>query len=212
MIKERYKKCKDNILCVVCKKINDTDMKRCRLCLDADNIRQKNRRTTCLNNKLCIRCGGLNDTNKTNGNYCIKCIDKRRAVKKTYIQKFIKNDICVCCLKNKSHTGVKHCSLCLKKSKQERINDKLLVFGHYGNKCQCCGEVQQEFLTIDHINNDGSKQRKQNRSQCHIYRWIIKNGFPQDLQILCYNCNMGKARNRGMCPHKKVNSVGGSII
>jgi hypothetical protein len=34
---------------------------------------------------------------------------------------------------------------------------------------------------------------------------IIKSGFPNSFQILCYNCNNGKRMNRGVCPHQEFN-------
>lgn len=82
---------------------------------------------------------------------------------------------------------------------------KDLVYSHYGYKCSCskCPETDPAFLTIDHINNDGCKQRKVNNHHrgFSFYRWIIKNNFPPDLQTLCMNCNWGKNRNNGICPH-----------
>lgn len=82
---------------------------------------------------------------------------------------------------------------------QERSRKRReLVLTHYGKKCVCCGEATIEFLAIDHINNDGYKQRK--NIKINIYSWIIKNNYPKDLQILCHNCNLAKAFY-GRCPH-----------
>jgi hypothetical protein len=85
-----------------------------------------------------------------------------------------------------------------------RERDRLLVYAHYGSTCACCGEKDRRFLTIDHVNNDGHVERKKglytNGSQ--FYRWIIQSNFPDDYQVLCYNCNLGKARNGGICPHQ----------
>jgi predicted restriction endonuclease len=88
------------------------------------------------------------------------------------------------------------------KANGKRIRDKVLV--HYGSKCACCGETIPEFLTIDHINNDGaSHRRKLLKSGGSLYRWIIKNNFPPDLQILCWNCNCSKG-HYGICPHERI--------
>ncbi len=78
---------------------------------------------------------------------------------------------------------------------------KEIVFNHYGNKCVCCGETIKEFFTIDHINNDGAEQKRKYKIY-HFYRWIIRNDFPKDLQILCANCNYAKAIY-GICPHQQ---------
>lgn len=85
------------------------------------------------------------------------------------------------------------------------------VLDHYGNKCNCCGETEQDFLTIDHINNNGAKHRIEikNSGGRQFYAWIIRNNFPKDLQILCWNCNCGK-QYYGLgiqCPHKFLKEV-----
>jgi len=86
-------------------------------------------------------------------------------------------------------------------SKDSRERAKKKVFKHYGKKCNCCGELQIEFLTIDHINNDGNKHRKQIRGKyANIYSYLIKNNFPKTFQVLCWNCNLAKAKY-GRCPH-----------
>ena len=84
---------------------------------------------------------------------------------------------------------------------ERRKRHKESIFNHYGNKCACCGEAQILFLSIDHINNDGNEQR-QKIHPAFFYKWIINNNFPDDLQLLCMNCNFGKRMNGGICPHK----------
>lgn len=34
------------------------------------------------------------------------------------------------------------------------------IYSHYGRECKCCGETEPIFLTLDHINDDGSAQRR----------------------------------------------------
>lgn len=102
-----------------------------------------------------------------------------------------------------------------KQKRKERYKEyRQTVINHYTNndpKCACCGEREDLFLTIDHINNDGHKDRKSSfvsgtgrrvTGGQWVYKQIINNNFPSDIQILCYNCNCGKARNKGICPHK----------
>lgn len=64
------------------------------------------------------------------------------------------------------------------------------IIYHYGSRCACCGEKQIEFLTIDHINNDGHKQPIKERR--HLYNWLKQNNFPNGFQVLCFNCNLSK--------------------
>ncbi len=75
----------------------------------------------------------------------------------------------------------------------------------YGGKCNCCGESQAEFLTIDHING-----RADERAVGRSYKmtghkmWLIlkKLNYPTtDYQLLCFNCNCAKSIY-GRCPHK----------
>ena len=67
-----------------------------------------------------------------------------------------------------------------------------------GGKCRCCGETEPVFLTLDHVQNDGHKDRKLAR---HLLMARVEaEGFPPDrYQILCWNCNAAKAM--GGCPH-----------
>ena len=76
------------------------------------------------------------------------------------------------------------------------------VLDHYGRRCACCGETQVVFLTVDHVNNDGAEHRKTVHASA-IYRWLLRSGFPPGFQILCFNCNCGKQRNGGTCPHQR---------
>lgn len=57
------------------------------------------------------------------------------------------------------------------------------------------------FLTIDHVDSDGGGRERAIRGYA-MYRLIALLGFPPTFQILCWNCNSGRARNKGICPHK----------
>lgn len=86
------------------------------------------------------------------------------------------------------------------KKYRDKVKDKIIkVYGGY--KCKCCGETEPLFLTIDHINGGGCKHRKAMTGT--IYTWLKKNNYPKEYQVLCYNCNSGKWRNGGICPHQK---------
>ena len=78
------------------------------------------------------------------------------------------------------------------------------VIMQYGGKCTCCGETKLDFLDLDHVNNDGKKHRQELgfSGGIAICRWAMRNAFPKSVQILCSNCNQGKRRNGGICPHE----------
>lgn len=85
--------------------------------------------------------------------------------------------------------------------RRERAKMKLDFLHAYGNKCGCCGEDDQRFLTLDHVNDDGNVHRQKLNCQ-QIMRLARKQGFPPTYQVLCFNCNCGKSANGGVCPHQ----------
>ena len=90
-------------------------------------------------------------------------------------------------------------------NKERRDSVRHAVYMAYGGyKCACCGEQESKFLSIDHINNDGARHKRESniRAGEQMYRWLIRNGFPGGFQILCMNCQWGKRNNHGICPHK----------
>ena len=88
------------------------------------------------------------------------------------------------------------------KDAYKQIREK--VFSYYGKKCACCGESEMEFLGIDHINGGGARHKKNVGHGVQFIKWIIKNNFPDDLQILCHNCNVAKSNKKEfICPHKR---------
>jgi hypothetical protein len=91
-----------------------------------------------------------------------------------------------------------------------RYNEKLKleVFTHYCNgetpHCQCpgCTVTFIGFLQLDHVNGDGAKHRKDNKlftGAAMLWRWVRKQGYPADFQVLCRNCN-GAKFNYPACP------------
>jgi hypothetical protein len=88
---------------------------------------------------------------------------------------------------------------------------KSAIIAAYGGKCQCCGDSQPIFLSIDHIHNDGHLDKYANGWRylgAALYSRILKEGCPKDrYQLLCWNCNCGKRVNQGICPHKENENV-----
>lgn len=91
-------------------------------------------------------------------------------------------------------------NILLQKKRIDRALKQEMV-GAYGGKCKCCGETIIEFLTIDHINGDGSEHRKRLGKGRKIYADIKAQGFPKDkYRLLCFNCNITLGFY-GYCPH-----------
>ena len=125
---------------------------------------------------------------------------------------------CGKCLYQKSNPKdpEKQLERCLKREKygkkyRRNIKIEALVAYSVGDipKCACCGETTIDFLTLDHVNNDGAAHRKMffgpndTKSGNWFYRKLRDAGWPNDvpLQVLCANCNLGKMIH-GICPHQ----------
>ncbi len=77
----------------------------------------------------------------------------------------------------------------------------------YGRRCACCGIDYVEFLTLEHINRDGSAHRLRVGGGANTYRDLKKQGWPKSgYKVLCMNCNWG-IRRGGICPHQREHTV-----
>ena len=76
----------------------------------------------------------------------------------------------------------------------------------YGAKCECCGETNAHFLTLDHVHGNGHKERRELglSDQYGVIRKAKREGWPKCYRVLCFNCNCGRQRNQGVCPHKEI--------
>jgi hypothetical protein len=75
------------------------------------------------------------------------------------------------------------------------------VLDHYGRECYCCGETNEVFLQIDHIDGGGNEHRRI-IGQGGLYAYLIKNDFPSGYRTACAICNWGRSQSKdGQCPH-----------
>lgn len=174
---------------------------------------------------LCPECGRNPSNNRKR---CSECLSSSLHDGQQRFQRRCEQGLCGYCGKNVHETGKKSCSTCLVKRKDKyaacgdketrrknaakiRHQCRKRVIEYYGGKCACCGETEILFLALDHIEGGGNEHRRQinnnpgNRcgsSSTQFYKWIEKNNYPDFLQILCHNCNMGKHLNGGKCPHE----------
>ena len=159
---------------------------------------------------LCSKC---KDKPKINTSYCAEC-------QKEYYRKYRKENPEKVKSKNDRYKTNEKYKIkrdeYLKKyvnEHKEKLNEKSRnfhrknredVLQHYGQKCVCCCENNKEFLAIDHINGEGRKHR--NSITGGIYKWLIRNNFPEGFQILCHNCNSSKSYY-GYCPHQLMKNI-----
>lgn len=80
-----------------------------------------------------------------------------------------------------------------------RLRDE--AYAAYGGSCTCCGERTPEFLNIDHVDGGGNDHRRSGYKGIKLCLWLRAEGYPPEFQLLCANCNTGRARNGGTCPH-----------
>ena len=68
---------------------------------------------------------------------------------------------------------------------------KLETVSHYSPTVSCvsCGETDMRVLTIDHIHNDGAKDRVIRGLGISFYASLKKDSYPEGYQVLCMNCN-----------------------
>lgn len=97
--------------------------------------------------------------------------------------------------------------------KRRRIKLRAEMVEAYGGKCVCCAESTVEFLTVDHINNDGQAHRKSiGGGGTNFLSALKKAGWPNEtLRLLCMNCNWASRFDR-VCPHNLTNVTAGATI
>ncbi len=70
--------------------------------------------------------------------------------------------------------------------------------------CAHCGFEDVRALSLDHINGGGEKaKREAGVSGLRWYRWLIKNNFPPDIQVLCMNCQFIKRYTNNEFPNMR---------
>ncbi len=111
--------------------------------------------------------------------------------------------ICITCRKHPRTETTILCSACTARNNARQTEYRALVRSEvlraYGGKCECCGEREGRFLTIDHINGRKSGEE----TGMVLYARLYRGGFPKEgLRLLCWNCNIGRDMNGGRCPHE----------
>lgn len=157
-----------------------------------------------VNAGLCLY-DGCNELANSGYKYCRPHQEAHRVRQNKQNAAKIAKGICISCTSPVGENQKRFCDYHWRiQSKQVRDylqRQKNRVFEAYGGWiCNCCGETTTEFLTIDHINNDGAQHRRQLNGKS-MYTWLEKNDYPPGFQVLCMNCNWGK-RTHGICPHQ----------
>ena len=87
-----------------------------------------------------------------------------------------------------------------KHSKNQAIEAAFKCLSYYkkGKKIECvfCKESEYEFMSLDHIDGNGSEHRRLNgyKSGTSTYLWAIRNNYPPIFQVACMSCNHARSR------------------
>lgn len=193
---------------------------------------------------LCRDCG--KGPHRPGAATCDACALRIKEYNRKKIEECKRRSLCVCCHKPNPRAPMTLCPECRSRhratvasrkdvynarrrvfqathrdrlnrdSRDERRALRERVMAGYGNRCRCCGESRYEFLTFDHVNNDGAAHRRalfgSNRraSSTKLVRMLEREGFPDYMQILCWNCNQAKAFH-GICPHRRDQGAGDGL-
>lgn len=92
--------------------------------------------------------------------------------------------------------------------KKSNYDLKIKVLSHYSNGYMCCafcGYSNPVALSIDHVEGDGAKHRRELRAaHTHLYQWLVNSNFPKGFQVLCMNCQYVKRHFRNeTCGQRK---------
>lgn len=98
------------------------------------------------------------------------------------------------------------------KNKEKKLADydriKISVYSKLGGcKCAICGDSELSHLTIDHINKNGSSERKKGLTGYTLLRAVEKGTLSNEqlfnLRILCWNHNKSRERDYMDLPTEK---------
>lgn len=163
----------------------------------------------------CSNCGAIPLEGKKR---CQRCLDnareqtrsRRKTLKGVYKTQYHARKgagTCPHCGENPSRDGGVTCSVCYREEWGYRIRVKARVISKYGGSCVCCGELNVMFLSLDHIDGGGTKERSlTGKKGGGLYKKLDKLPVDSRYQVLCYNCNFGKG-DRNQCPHMYMKEV-----
>ncbi|KKN20105.1 hypothetical protein LCGC14_0938880 [marine sediment metagenome] len=139
--------------------------------------------------------------------YCTKC-QTTKSISKFYRNKNISGGLSFYCKEchntNTAKSYAKHKQkrlVYMRKHTQELVREFIAA---YGGVCECCGEDEWTFLTLDHISNNSRKPHQGMKSFSKLLE-LRRRGWPrEEYRLHCFNCNLGRERSPGqICVHKK---------
>jgi len=74
------------------------------------------------------------------------------------------------------------------------LRNKRIVIEKFGGCCFECQEDKIERLILQR--KIGDESHRQLQSGSNLYRWLIKNDYPIELQVICFNCHFSKLNRK----------------
>lgn len=175
--------------------------RRFRLCLRCREdlcAKRKRRRLA----GVCVNCRSQPDPGFATCRICIAKDVHRVQIRRRRLRSA---GLCIRCGRRRDGRWL-HCSSCRmygrKVKRRFGIRLRQALLSRFGSRCRCCHETEPAFLTLDHVRDDGNKDRRDGGNAYSLYRRILTGR--EDLarfQLLCWNCNLAKAHH-GRCPHQ----------
>jgi hypothetical protein len=147
----------------------------------------------------CRSCGKPVEAERKGKAQCVSCAKKHSRKQKARSNRWKKEGLCTRCGKPNDRKGKAVCTRCAGAYQRQRAT----LIDEMGGKCECCGEVHKEFLSIDHVNGGGNKARRKDKNHNRTLVGKILSGTEDrsKYRILCMNCNSALGFY-GYCPHK----------
>lgn len=167
------------------------------------SVSRKARRNKRKSLGLCVMCGFLPPVSGIL--CCIVCKEKERKASARRRKNRVSRKECTNC-GNVHNRGKNLCDDCNEKQRvrqrEVRKRNKTFLFNYFERKCNHCNESEIIVMTIDHVNNDGYKDRNlPHRSSLvatpQLYAKYVKDikagVFDRSrFQMLCFNCHAKK--------------------
>lgn len=146
---------------------------------------------------VCVACGKATPVNGTRR--CGKCREIRRLISQRQKRNRPTGACNQCCIRPALPNRAS-CSACTERARAKSLETyrkyRVDVLELYGGSCRCCGNRNMKYLQLDHVNNDGGKERKILPVACRggrFFQYVLKLGYKRkDLQVLCANCHNAK--------------------
>jgi hypothetical protein len=193
-------------ICTTCLRRRTFGKATCRRCRARASTYGKRYRAEAKQAGVCVAC-----KRPSKGRYhCQMCRGRKTADKRARIVKRMRAKQCIRCGREHGEQR-QRCERCIRRARAynraraAQIRQRVLAL--YGDLCRCCRVNIRAFLTLDHIHDDGRRERMKIRTSQALYKRILDGKAPQNrYQLLCYNCNLAKA-HYGRCPHTALRSV-----